>query len=267
MFVTKDPNVVITQIHITPLRDQDNLWNVYTWKEMIVRAYNKPPHSQDEGASKDMLNHSSPTTAHSPPTELPLAFSCAFAEQDVETEHISENCVSESDETEDHCIRETKWPSQIISKLMRRKRLSPQGDESTTCRQASANVVPDTANKIHGNGVTPDQGSSISAVTPTIKGNQTIDQVLASITAPNGTKANAPTPVFEMHLKQHHFSKHNSTTIVIEMPMPVGVVANTVTLTLLGKNFEKSAGSGFLAAVERVDIIGFPLRKQSDALA
>jgi hypothetical protein len=41
-------------------------------------------------------------------------------------------------------------------------------------------------------------------------------------------------------------------------PAP-GVIANVITITLVGKNFEQFLGSGYYTCVEQVDCLGIPL--------
>ena len=43
-----------------------------------------------------------------------------------------------------------------------------------------------------------------------------------------------------------------------------GVVANVITLTLVGKRFEQRPGLGYYACVERVDCTGIPLYQHPD---
>lgn len=42
-----------------------------------------------------------------------------------------------------------------------------------------------------------------------------------------------------------------------------GIIANVITITLIGKNFEQFRGSGYYTCVERVDCLGIPLNESS----
>jgi hypothetical protein len=272
MFVSKDPNVVITQIHITPLRDPNHLQNVYLWKEMIVRAFHIPPDGRDCGASSEPLNGSAVSADHSRPTDFPLAFSCSPEERDAEIESIPVDVARELDEDDENNpemaanFRRAKWLRRALGKLIRRRRQKRQRERELSqglARTGAMDVSLGQTNSESGESENwTVQNHPLAEITPAKSGFRTIDQVLTKATGRRDS--GNPAPVFEMHLQEYDntISKHSSATIVIEMPMPYGVVANTVSITLLGKNFEQFAGAGFLACVERVDIIGFPLNQE-----